>query len=197
MVLFHITTSGSSSYLNVYLKAGESVQSESDALVSKTDTVSLEARMQGGLLGALGRAFLHQESLFLQHLTCGQSSGRAIRFNNSAFDGECLIANHSKGDLSICSVERPLLISKGAFLCAEHTVETSTANQSLWKGVTSGAGWFLMRASGRGKVVVAAEGSCVVYDLRDGETRSGRSCIEFFTPDVASNSTLCSLPRRT
>ena len=174
MVLFHVETSGSSSYLKVLMKAGETIQNESDALVSKTDTVALEARMEGGVFGALGRAFLHQESVFLQHLTCGQASGRAIHFNGTQYDGECLVANHCKGDLAVVRVshERPVLISKGAFLCAEDTVQTSTARQGLWKGATSGAGWFLMRAGGLGQVVVAAEGACVVYDLRDGEMRS-------------------------
>ena len=84
MVLFQVETSGATSFLKVYMRAGDTIQNESDALVSKTDTVSLEARMQGGIFGALGRAFLHQESVFLQHLTCGQSSGRTIRFNDSS-----------------------------------------------------------------------------------------------------------------
>ena len=88
--------------MHVYLACGEEVKAESDALVSKTDGVEIQARMDGGLLGGLARKALTNESFFLQVLKCVTASGSVRAADEdgvvgSRCDGEVLIAPAEQG----------------------------------------------------------------------------------------------------
>jgi hypothetical protein len=62
---------------------------------------------------------------------------------------------------------------KAAFLASHTTVDISSAFQpSVSRAFFSGAGLFLLRASGRGSLAVNAHGGIVKYSLSAGETRA-------------------------
>jgi len=165
MPQFEVVKGGSAAVLRVRLRQGESIKAESDALVSKTAGVALAARSDGGFLSGAARSLLAGESFFLQFLTCEASSG------------EALLAPEEQGDISIIELGLPgapameLLVTAGAFLCAEAGINIDTRVQGISKALFSGGGMFLMRCSGRGRLAVACLGSCVRYDLAQGEGR--------------------------
>ena len=117
----------------------------------------------GGLLGGAARSLLTNESFFLQTLQC---TGGA---------GEVLVAPEEQGDIAIVQLPSEnlsaVLVTNGAFLCAETGIEVNTQVQGASQGFFSGSGFFLMRCSGRGKLSMSCFGSCVRYDLQPGERR--------------------------
>lgn len=165
MPVFEVVRGGSASALRVRLQHGEEIKAESDALVSKSSGVALAAGTDGGFLGGLARSFLTGESFFLQTLRC------------EAADGEALVAPEDQGDVTVIELGLPgaaaleVQVVRGAFLCADAAVAISTGMQGVSKGLFNGAGFFLMRCSGRGRLAVACLGSCVRYDLARGERR--------------------------
>lgn len=90
---FTIKHSGSGfAAVEVQLKKGETVMAESDAMVSKSEHVELEGRLQGGLLGGLARMFLTNESMFLQELTAIRGDDNDALFA-PPYPGDCMILN--------------------------------------------------------------------------------------------------------
>ena len=66
-----------------------------------------------------------------------------------------------------------VLLQKGAFLASETTVDVSSAAQlSASKAFFSGAGLFVLRASGSGTLAINAHGGLVKFELARGETRA-------------------------
>jgi len=175
MANFEVITGGSASSLKIRLRPGAAVKAESDALVSKTQSVELSASMDsgggsglgdllGGVLGGAARSMLTGESFFLQTLRCPNAAG------------EVLVAPSEQGDIVVLELQpqQPLqavLVTSGAFLCAEQAVNIETRVQGIGKGLFSGGGFFLMRCSGQGQLALACLGSCVKYDLAPGEVR--------------------------
>ncbi|CAE7234909.1 unnamed protein product [Symbiodinium natans] len=166
MADFEVLRGASASALRVRLQGTAAVNAESDALVSKTHNVEVCASLGsglGGLLGGVARSLLTNESFFLQTLQCKGGSG------------EVLVAPEDQGDIAIVQLPGPnlsaVLVTSGAFLCAETGIDTSTRVQRASQGLFSGSGFFLMRCSGHGKLAMSCFGSCVRYDLQPGECR--------------------------
>lgn len=167
MAEFEVVRGASASALRVRLQGTAAVKAESDALVSKTDNVEVRASLGGGglggLLGGAARSLLTNESFFLQTLQCKGGSG------------EVLVAPEDQGDIAIVQLPGPnisaVLVTSGAFLCAETGVDVNTRVQGASQGLFSGSGFFLMRCSGHGKLSISCFGSCVRYDLQPGECR--------------------------
>jgi len=194
MAEFEVLRGGSASSLRIRLRQGDVIKAESDALVSKTSTSEIGAGMDsgggglgglvGGLLGGAAWSVLTGESFFLQTLRCSGSAG------------EVLVAPSEQGDIAVLDVRRPMpgdqpqvldvqrpmpgdqpqgcaavMVTNGAFLCAEGGVDVQTRVQGAAQGLFSGSGFFLMRCSGRGRLAVSCLGSCIRYDLQAGEKR--------------------------
>lgn len=180
MAEFEVLRGGSASSLRIRFRPGDVIKAESDALVSKTSTIEIGAGMDsgggglgglvGGLLGGAARSMLTGESFFLQTFCCTGSAG------------EVLVAPSEQGDIAVLDVRRPMpgdqpqgcaavMVTNGAFLCAEGGVDIQTRVQGAAQGLFSGSGFFLMRCSGRGRLAVSCLGSCIRYDLQAGEKR--------------------------
>lgn len=165
MPTYEVVRGGSASALKVCLKRGEALKAESDAMVSKTDGVTLGATADGGVLGGFARSFLTGESFFLQTLQCDAAAG------------DVLIAPQEQGDIEVIELGLPgaaaleVLVTNGAFLCGDSTLNIDTKMQGISKAMFSGGGLFLMRCSGRGRLAVACLGSCIRYNLAQGERR--------------------------
>lgn len=86
---YEILYPGSYAMAKISMKQGQSIKAESGAMVAMSPTIEVEGKMEGGVLGTLGRKFLTGESLFLQTL-------KAVRG-----DGEVLLAPASPGDLRV------------------------------------------------------------------------------------------------
>ena len=73
----------------VHLAPGEQIRAESGAMVGMTPNVHLDAKMQGGLLSALGRSMFAGESMF-------QST-----YTSEGGPGELLLAPSTPGDVMV------------------------------------------------------------------------------------------------
>jgi len=58
------------------LGQGDAVRAEAGAMMYMTDGITMDARMDGGLLGGLKRKLLAGESFFITHFRCERPSGR-------------------------------------------------------------------------------------------------------------------------
>jgi uncharacterized protein (TIGR00266 family) len=140
------------------LEPHESIRAESGAMMAMAADTSLDAKIEGGLMKGLKRSVLGGESLFITTATAGAGGGW-IDFAPSL-----------PGDVTVASItaDRPLLIQKGSFLCAEQGVEIDTK----WGGMRNligGEGGFLLRASGSGEVVLSTYGALDRFELDAGQ----------------------------
>ncbi len=154
-----IHNEGSGALLQVSLKQNEAVKAESNAMVAMSGKVTVEGKMDGGLLGGLKRAFLSGEKFFVQVLTAKQE------------DGMVLLAPSLPGDIKVLTVKpgNQYLLQRGAFLAAMGGADVDTAMQNLAKGFFSGAGFFVQKTQGSGKIAVSAFGAIQEIDVPAGE----------------------------
>jgi len=150
---------GSNSMLQFNLEKGEAIKAESGAMVGMSSNVELETRMEGGILGGLGRMFLSGENFFFQTL-------RATRG-----DGHVLLAPASVGDVFVLELDGSIEynVQKGGYLASEESVNISTTAQNLAQGIFSGEGFFILRVWGRGKVALSSFGAIHEVLLSPGE----------------------------
>lgn len=130
------------------LGAGESIRSESGAMMAMASDINLDAKIEGGIMKGLKRSVLGGESLFITTATAGANGGWID------------LAPSLPGDIAVVTItpDKPLLIQKGSFLCAEQGVEIDTKFGGM-KSIFGGEGAFLLRASGQGEVVLSTYGA--------------------------------------
>ena len=101
-------------FLHVALKQGESISCESDAMVMMEDNLDLQGKMQGGLLSALARRLVNDESFFQQHITATRG------------DGDCLLAPMMPGGIEVLDVgATQYKIADGAYMAASSGVSVT------------------------------------------------------------------------
>jgi uncharacterized protein (TIGR00266 family) len=140
------------------LGPGEVVRAESGAMMATSDGVAIEASMQGGLMKSLRRGVLGGESFFITTYTAPPQGGWVD------------VAAHLPGDMTTVEVgAQPLFIQRGSYIASEAEVEIDTK----WGGFRTlfgGEGGFLIRATGRGTVLLSCYGALDRLRLADGET---------------------------
>ena len=168
-----VVNSNSFASVNVLIPPqGGSINTETDAVVTMSGNIDVQGKMSGGLLGALGRMFLTNESFFTTSVTNTASESY----------GDVLIAPSSSGGIVLHQLQRgypDLLLTKGSYLASDTTVEITSEIQkgSLSKSLMSGTGFFLLRAHTKdpsptsNMVALAAYGSIHKYELKPNEIR--------------------------
>lgn len=140
------------------LAQGEALKAEFDAMISMSNTVDVEGKLEGGLLGGIGRMF-SGEKFFFQTLTARRGPG------------EVLLAPSTPG--SIIDIELDgsynLLVQKDGFLAGSEGIEISTKMQNLMQGLFSGEGFFILKITGQGTVFVNSYGAIHALNLNDSE----------------------------
>ena len=145
--------------VKLYLRRGEKIKAESDAMIAMSATVDVEGKMEGGILSGLARKFLTGESMFLQEL-------HAVRG-----DGEVLIGHAEPGGILDLELDGSygLRIQQGGFLAATEGIDVDTKMQNLSRGLFSGEGFFILNARGKGTVFVSSYGVIHPINLEQGE----------------------------
>jgi len=167
--------------VEVKLKAGESMFTESGAMAWMTDNVSMDTNMRGGFMRGLGRMF-SGESLFMVTYTC--NSGDATIAFGSSFPGEIRAIDLKAGESIICQKE--------SFLAATSDVEISVFfRKRVAVGLFGGEGFIMQRITGPGTVFVEIDGETVERELKPGEVMKVDTgylamCDETVTMDVES-----------
>lgn len=141
----------------VALDPGEAVRAESGAMMAHAAGVSIESKVQGGLMKGLKRSMLGGESLFMTTYTAGSDGGWVD------------VAARLPGDILSLPVDGSLSLSKGSWLFSSGAVELDT-KWGGFKNLAGGEGGFLVHATGTGEVGVACYGALDVVDLAAGES---------------------------
>jgi uncharacterized protein (TIGR00266 family) len=158
---FEILYPGAFSTLLVNLEHGEAIKAESGAMITMSETLDVESRLEKGVLGGLTRKLLTGESLFFQTLLASRGPG------------EAMLASAYPGEIAILELDgsEEYVLQKDGFLAAEESVEISTKAQNLAKGLFSGEGFFVMRAGGVGKLAISTYGGIHKLTVPPGQTR--------------------------
>ncbi|MEY8336607.1 TIGR00266 family protein [Lachnospiraceae bacterium 62-35] len=144
--------------VEVTLDKGEAMCTQSGGMAWMSDGLKLESNVKGGLAKGIGRMF-SGESLFLATYTAERQDAM-IAFG-ATVPGKILPVDVSQGGL-ICQ--------KGAFLCAETSVELKTAfTKKISAGFFGGEGFILQDISGTGMVFLEVDGGLVEKQLAAGE----------------------------
>jgi uncharacterized protein (TIGR00266 family) len=140
---------------SVTLSPGEEIRAESGAMVSMTEGVVMETKMQGGLFKALGRSFLGGESFFQN------------TFKATSAGGEINLASALPGDMFVLNLDRPMLVQSGSYVASESSIEIDTKFGGA-KTFFASEGLFLLKASGSGKLLLSSFGAIHEVNLAAG-----------------------------
>jgi uncharacterized protein (TIGR00266 family) len=142
--------------VRIDLVAGESIKAESGAMVASSPTVDVESKMEGGFLGALSRKVLSGEKFFFQTLRATRGAG------------EVLLAPTVPGDIVILELDgvNEYLVQKDGFLAGAESVTIESRMQSLSRGLLGGEGFFILRMSGKGPLILNSFGAVHKIELK-------------------------------
>ncbi len=140
----------------IELAAGETVKAESGAMVACSPTVDVESKMEGGFLGALSRRMLSGEKFFFQTLRATRGAG------------EVLLAPTVPGDIVVLELDgvNEYLVQKDGFLAGADSVKIESKMQSLSRGLLGGEGFFILRMSGIGALILNSFGAVHKVELK-------------------------------
>lgn len=145
--------------VRVYLAAGESIKAESGAMVGASPTIDVESKMEGGFLGALSRKLLTGEKFFFQTLRAARGAG------------EVLLAPTVPGEIVLFDLDgvNEYLVQKDGFLAGAESVKIESKVQSLSRGLLGGEGFFILRVSGKGQLILNSFGAIHKIELKPDE----------------------------
>ena len=139
------------------LMTGESVYTQSGGMIWQTPGIQMTSNARGGLAKSIGRK-LAGESLFIANYTA-QADNVKIAFGATV--PGCVVPVNVGAT--------PVICQKGAFLCAEQSVQLDvTLTKRLAAGLLGGEGFVLQKLSGSGMAFLEIDGDMVTYDLAAG-----------------------------
>ena len=142
------------------LNAGESIYTQSGGMAYQTDGIEMKTNARGGVMKSLGRMFAG-ESIFMANYTATKD-GAKVAFA-STVPGSVIPIDLSQNP-------EGFILQKGAFLCAEQSVNTSIAfTKKISAGLFGGEGFILQKATGNGKVFLEVDGDAIEKELAAGE----------------------------
>lgn len=140
------------------LNRGESIFSQSGGMIWQSNGIKMHTNARGGIARSIGRVF-SGESVFMANFTAEMDN--AIVAFGSTVPGAVVPVNVSDNDM-ICQ--------KGAFLCAQQTVDIKIAfTKRLSAGFLGGEGFILQRLFGSGMAFLEVDGDPVERVLAPGE----------------------------
>lgn len=142
------------------LKKDEVVYTQSGGMCYQSDGLEMKSNAKGGFMGSIGRMFAG-ESLFMA--------------DYKALADDVTIAFASTVPGSIMAVDLDELpegwnMQKGAFLCAENSVEVKAVfTKKFGAGLFGGEGFVIQHATGKGKLFMEIDGDMIEKTLAPGE----------------------------
>ncbi len=138
---------------------GESMYTQSGGMAWMTEGITMDSNMRGGLGKSIGRMF-SGESMFMATYKA-ERPGAMVAFA-STVAGEVLPVDVGANGGLICQ--------KGAFLCAQESVNLNvTFTKKFSAGLFGGEGFILQDISGSGMVFLEIDGNKVEKNLAPGE----------------------------
>jgi uncharacterized protein (TIGR00266 family) len=145
--------------VRVELAEGEHIKAESGAMVACSPTIDIESKMEGGFLGALSRKFLTGEKFFFQ----------TLRANRGA--GEALLAPTVPGEIIVLELDgvNEYMVQKDGFLAGADGIAIDSQMQSMSRGLLGGEGFFILKMSGKGMLVLNSFGAIHKIELKPSQ----------------------------
>jgi uncharacterized protein (TIGR00266 family) len=145
---------------NFTLNAGETLWASKGAIVSYTSGIDWDLKIPGGLGGAIKRS-LAGEGIALTYIQSRQDKQ------------ELVLAANAPGHIAVWDLATAgsVLATRGAFLAAWGTNLDITATVAKRAGaaIFGGAGLFLQKVSGVGKVLIHGSGDFLDHEMAVGE----------------------------
>ena len=142
------------------LNSGETVYTQSGGMAYQSEGIDMNTNARGGIMKSIGRAFAG-ESIFMANYTANKD-GAVIGFASTA-PGSII-------PIEISEINGGLVMQKGAFLCAENTVDTQAIfTKKFTTGLFGGEGFILQKATGEGKLFIEVDGDPIEKVLSEGE----------------------------
>jgi uncharacterized protein (TIGR00266 family) len=140
-----------------------------------TDSIEMDTKMEGGLLGGLKRRFLAGESFFITYFRAPVTAGKV------AFAGP-----YPGKIIQVDLQNQQLLCQKDSFLCAVGPVDLSIAfTKRIGAGFFGGEGFILQKMEGSGKLFIHSGGTIVAMQLGSGERlKVDTGCLVALDPTV-------------
>jgi uncharacterized protein (TIGR00266 family) len=142
------------------LNAGETLWASKGAIVNYTSGVDWDLKIPGGLGGAIKRS-LAGEGIALTYIQSNQDKQKLV------------LAANAPGHIAVWDLATAgsVLATRGAFLAAWGTNLDITATVAKRAGaaIFGGAGLFLQKVSGVGKVLIHGSGDFLDHELAVGE----------------------------
>lgn len=145
--------------VTVTLNSGEAICTQSGGMSWMTQGFQMDTNMKGGFGKAFGRMF-SGESMFLATYTA------------TCDDSKITFASSVPGEIRALEIGagKEYIAQKGAFLCAEPSVEIKAhVTKGVKGGLFGGEGFVLQRYTGHGTVFMELDGSVREYTLAAGE----------------------------
>ena len=142
--------------LRATLDKGDSVATESGAMVAMDASLSLRGKTRGGFLNSIARKFLNDETFFQQWIEAEDAPGTV------------LLAPAFPGDIRILDVgPAEWMLADGCFLASTEGVDVTARMQGIGRALLADSGgFFIMKASGSGQLVVSGFGSVREMEVR-------------------------------
>ncbi len=158
MQKFELINRGAFTALKASLSKGDKLKAEAGAMVSMDSTLSITGKLDGGLLGGLGR-MLSGEKFFLQTIYAEKG------------DGEVILAPSATGDILPIELDGSVSynIQKDGFFAGSESLKVSTKTQNLLKGLFSGEGFFIVKVEGTGTLFMSSFGAIEKIEIPDGK----------------------------
>ena len=145
--------------VEMLLNTGEAVYSQKGGMVWQSTGIQMKTNTNGGIMKGIGRMF-SGESLFMNVFEA-TADNSLIAFG-STVPGKVLPINLTGNP--------GLIAQKGAFLCAEKSVNLSVAfTKKIGAGLFGGEGFILQDISGEGMAFLEIDGDVVEKELQPGE----------------------------
>ncbi len=131
-------------------------------MVACSPTIDIESKMEGGFLGALSRKFLTGEKFFFQTLRASRGAG------------EVLLAPTVPGEIVVLELDgvNEYMVQKDGFLAGADGVVIDSQMQSMSRGLLGGEGFFILKMSGKGMLVLNSFGAIHKIELKPGKNIS-------------------------
>ena len=142
------------------LNKGETVYTQSGGMAYQSNGISMKTNARGGVMKSIGRMFAG-ESMFMANYTA-ENDGAMVAFASTVPGAVVPV------DLS--TMPNGMILQKGAFLCAEDSVNTSVAfTKKIGAGLFGGEGFILQKAEGKGMLFLEVDGDVITKELAAGE----------------------------
>ncbi|GIL55716.1 hypothetical protein Vafri_11255 [Volvox africanus] len=155
---------GAFAAVEVSVSVQEGVKSQGGVMVTMSDNVDLDTRLEGGFGSSLLRCCCAGGSMFFSHFSLTPGSGPR---------GDVLLAPPVPGEIIMLHLDGGMgwVVQPGGFLACDESVDMGVKMLGLAQGCCGGEGFFVMEATGRGRLLACSYGSITRYDLAPGERR--------------------------